>query len=232
VEQWWKNNDRRNSKYSKKTIFYCHFFHHKSHTKWSGTGSGLRDMRPKNNLLRHGTAARMLLRTTVNYNTKCALLFLTPWIIIYFYIVKTGRLSVKNFWAQSQNYEKRLRVSSCLSVRLSAWNNSTPTRWNFITFCISVFRKAVDKIQSLLKSEQITGRSLEDTCTFMIISRWIPLRKRFVSDKSRRENQNTHFMFNKFSRKSCRLWDNVEKAGRTRQATDHNMAHSLGMLDN
>jgi hypothetical protein len=34
---------------------------------------------------------------------------------------------------------------------------------------------------------------------------------------------NTHFMFNNFfPRKSCRLWDNVEKYGRTREATDDN----------
>jgi len=34
---------------------------------------------------------------------------------------------------------------------------------------------------------------------------------RNVSDKSCRENQNTHFMFNFFFRKSCSLCDNVEK---------------------
>jgi hypothetical protein len=35
------------------------------------------------------------------------------------------------------------------------------------------------------------------------------------------ENQNTHLTFNNFFfRKSCRLWDNVEKYGRARQARD------------
>jgi hypothetical protein len=34
-----------------------------------------------------------------------------------------------------------------------------------------------------------------------------------------------------FLRKSCRLWDNVEKDCRTRQATDENMAHEHCMLD-
>jgi len=57
-----------------------------------------------------------------------------------------------------------------------------------------------------------------DICTFMIISRSVLLKMRNVSDKSCRENQNTHFMFNNFLfRKSCRLWDNVEiffRAGR------------------
>jgi len=37
---------------------------------------------------------------------------------------------------------------------------------------------------------------------------------RHISDKNCRENQNTHFMFNNFFRKSCWLWDNVEKCGR------------------
>jgi len=32
-------------------------------------------------------------------------------------------------------------------------------------------------------------------------------------------------------RKSCRLWDNVEKYGRAGQATDDNMAQALCMLD-
>jgi len=33
-------------------------------------------------------------------------------------------------------------------------------------------------------------------------------------------------------RKSCRLWDNVEKYCRAGQATDDNMAHAHCMLDN
>jgi len=35
---------------------------------------------------------------------------------------------------------------------------------------------------------------------------------------------------NFFVRKSCRLWDNVEKICRAWQATDHNMAHAHCML--
>jgi hypothetical protein len=46
---------------------------------------------------------------------------------------------------------------------------------------------------------------------------------RSISDKSCRENQNTHFIINNFFHKSCRLWDNVEKYGTARQATDENM---------
>jgi hypothetical protein len=73
----------------------------------------------------------------------------------------------------------------------------------------------------------ITGTLHEDPRTFIIISRWIFPRMRNISDKSCRENQNTHFMFNHFSRKSCRLWDNVEKYGRARQTTDDNIIRRM-----
>jgi len=49
------------------------------------------------------------------------------------------------------------------------------------------------------------GTLHEDLCTFMITFRWIILRIRDVSDRSFRENQNTHFMFNNFIRKLCHL---------------------------
>ena len=60
----------------------------------------------------------------------------------------------------------------------------------------------------------------EDVFTFMIIYRPILLRMRNVSNKSCRENQNTHFMSNNFFRKLCRLRDNVEKCGGTREAAE------------
>ena len=43
----------------------------------------------------------------------------------------------------------------------------------------------------------------------------------------------THILFSMtlFSRKYCRLRDNVEKFRRAGQATDDNMAHAHGMLD-
>jgi len=56
------------------------------------------------------------------------------------------------------------------------------------------------------------------------------LRMKSVSDKSCRENQNTHCAFNIFFRKSCRLWENVEKYCTVGRATD-GMAHEYCMLD-
>jgi hypothetical protein len=67
----------------------------------------------------------------------------------------------------------------------------------------------------------------------MIISSYFILRMKNVSDEICRENQNTHFTSNNFFfLKSCRLWDNVEKLFRVRQATDDNMAHAHCILDN
>jgi len=61
----------------------------------------------------------------------------------------------------------------------------------------------------------------------MIISHSVLLRMRNVSDKNCTENQNTHFVFCNISpppRKPCRFWDNVEKYGTSRPATDDNTA--------
>jgi hypothetical protein len=53
--------------------------------------------------------------------------------------------------------------------------------------------------------------------------RWVILKMINVSHKSCWENRNAHFMFNIFSpRKSCCLWDNVEKYDRAGEATDDN----------
>ena len=55
----------------------------------------------------------------------------------------------------------------------------------------------------------------------MTTCRYLLPRMRNVSDKSCRKDQNTHFMFNNvFLRKSCRLWDNVEKYGGAKGATN------------
>jgi hypothetical protein len=45
------------------------------------------------------------------------------------------------------------------------------------------------------------------------------------------EKIKTHFIFNDFFRKSCLLWDNVEKYCRAQQATNNNMAHAHCTLD-
>jgi hypothetical protein len=61
---------------------------------------------------------------------------------------------------------------------------------------------------------------MKTTRLFLTISRSFLLRLRNFSDKICRRNQTTHFVLSKHFRKSCRLWDNVEKYCTAGQATD------------
>jgi len=70
------------------------------------------------------------------------------------------------------------------------------TDFNDISF-LMIFRKYVEKIHFLLKSDKNKGYLHEDISTFMIISRSILLRMRNVSDKVG-EKIKTHFMSNNF----------------------------------
>jgi hypothetical protein len=91
----------------------------------------------------------------------------------------------------------------------------------FMKFGIWVlFENMLRKLKVCEYLARIAGLSHDELCTFMIISRSVLLRMRNVSDKSCTENQNTHFLCSVtlFFRKSCRLWDNVEKYGRDREA--------------
>jgi len=131
-----------------------------------------------------------------------------------------------------QNCEEQLLDSLCPSFRPSTRNNLAPTGRIFMKFSIWVF----------------FGNCRENSLFIIIWQEWELYMKTSkhlwsrlpqfslewdISDKSFRENKNTHFMFkNFFFRKSCRLWYNVEKTYyRARQATDDNMAHAHFMLD-
>jgi len=52
-----------------------------------------------------------------------------------------------------------------------------------------------------------------------------------VADRSCRESQNTHFMFNNFFQNLCLWWDNMEKYCWAGQSTVDNMVHAHCMLD-
>ena len=80
----------------------------------------------------------------------------------------------------------------------------------------------------LHKNMTITGTLHEYLCTFMIISRCILIRIRYVSDESCGGNQNTLIMFNNlFFWKSCRFWDNVEKCCRAGEAIDDHITRRM-----
>ena len=59
--------------------------------------------------------------------------------------------------------------------------------------CLTIFRKSVENLEVSLKSNKNKNGN-----TFLIISRSLLVRMRNVSDKSCRENQNTHFVFGNF----------------------------------
>jgi hypothetical protein len=60
-------------------------------------------------------------------------------------------------------------------------------------FDIGVFLENLWGKFSLKSDKNLTGAFRENVCTFVIISRSVLLRRRNVSDKSCRENQNTVF---------------------------------------
>jgi len=109
----------------------------------------------------------------------------------------------------------KLRKANIIFVRsacLSEWNNSAPTGWILIKFYMSIFRMFVETVQARRKRNKNNGYFIWRLWTFMRISHWIFLTMRKVSDKSCKENQNTHFMFSTPPppRKSCLLLDSVE----------------------
>ena len=66
-----------------------------------------------------------------------------------------------------------------------------------------------------------------ETCVNLWEYRWILLRMRNIFNKSSRENQNTHFVFSNFFRKSCRYWDKVEKYDTAGQAADDSITRRM-----
>ena len=112
----------------------------------------------------------------------------------------------------------------CLSVCLSAWNNSAPIGRILMKCDIRIF---LDKLSIKCKFHynrtRITGTLHEYLPTLMAVSRSVLFVMRNVSDKSCRENTHILLSVNLFFRKSCRLWDNAEKYCTAGQATDNNI---------
>jgi len=121
-------------------------------------------------------------------------------------------------------------VCVCVSVCVCPRMKQLGSRWtNFYEIAIWVFfRISVQENSNVLKMWCVLS-----TRTYLrIISRWIVPRMRNGSDKRCRENRNTFLCSVNFPpRKSCRLWDNMEKYCTARQDTDDNVAHAQCMLD-
>ena len=115
----------------------------------------------------------------------------------------------------------------CPSVRTEQLGSH---RTDFHEICyLAIFLKSIEKTHVSLKPEKNNRYFTWRLVSFMIISLWFPFRMRNVSDKSCRENRNTHFLFSNFffPQKLCRLWDNVEKYGSAGQATDDSVMRRM-----
>jgi len=101
------------------------------------------------------------------------------------------------------------------------WLSGAQVQRNLI---LEYFSKICRKNQVSLTSDKNSGFSTWRPEYILILSPLFLLRMRNVSYKGCRENQNVHFMFsNSFFRKSCRLWDNVEKCCRVGHDTFKNI---------
>jgi hypothetical protein len=60
-----------------------------------------------------------------------------------------------------------------------------------LNFCVSIFRKSVEKSQVFLRMVRITGISRKKQYTFMIIYCSVLPKIKNISDKNFRENRNT-----------------------------------------
>jgi hypothetical protein len=115
--------------------------------------------------------------------------------------------------------------SACLAVRMRILG-SQQTDFHEIWY-LSIFPKSIEEIQVSLKSDENDGHFTWRPVYIFISCRTLR-RMRNYSDKSCRENQNTHFMFNNFFfPKIARLWDVIEKCGTTRQAAYDNIIRRM-----
>jgi hypothetical protein len=114
-----------------------------------------------------------------------------------------------------------------MSVHPSTWNNTAPTGRIFMKFDIwEFFCNLSRKLMFHWNRTRITGTVHEDQYTFLTISRSVLLRMRNVSDKFA-EKIETHILCSVTCfRKSCRVWDNVERYCTGGHAIDENMAHA------
>ena len=130
-------------------------------------------------------------------------------------------------------------MSVCLSVCLSVRSPTRPqgtTRLaldgysqNLIFQCF--LKNSSRKSKFYYNRTRIKSTLHEDQYTFSIISLSVLLRIKKYFRKICRESQKTHFIFNDFFRKSCCLWDNVEKYYIAGLAKDGTVAHEHCMLD-
>jgi hypothetical protein len=153
-------------------------------------------------------------------------LFLLPF-ASYFLQLVLPNLSISKFCVPIlgafENCDNRILSTSCLSllplsVRLSAWHNSTPTGRVFKKFNVRVFSENPSRRFKFNNNQtKIKGILREDRYTVMFISRSIILKTRNVSGKIVLKMK-TRIIYSLlfFPENPCRLCSNMEKYGRNR----------------
>ena len=107
---------------------------------------------------------------------------------------------------------------------LFAWNDSSPTGRIFTKFYFfSIVRKLDEKLQIPFKTlTRITDSLHEYQYIFFVISRWI-IRRMFHTKAVEKTTTYILCSINVFQKKKCRVWDNFDKYGRSREGTDNNI---------
>ena len=115
-----------------------------------------------------------------------------------------------------------------MSVHLSVRNNSASLNESWWNVILEHF------LENLSRNFKVFFNLTRTTCTshkylrtFMIISCWITLKIRSISDRNCRENQNTRFVFSTCFAKIVPLLYRVKKCGRSGETTDENI---VGLL--
>jgi hypothetical protein len=123
--------------------------------------------------------------------------------------------------SKSDSYLRHVCVSICPSVHASAWYNSAPTGRIFMKFDMWVFFENLSRNFKFRWNVTIITDTLHEyLCAFMI-SRWILVRMRTVSDKCCRENQNTFCAQNPFPESRVVyeiMWKNMVEPDRPQMA--------------
>jgi hypothetical protein len=115
--------------------------------------------------------------------------------------------------------------------RATLWHPLHGFLWNFMFG--DFFENLSKKFKFDYNLTRLMGTLHEDKCIFMI-SCWMLLRMRNVSDKSCRENQNIRFVFNTFFLKIVPFMRQYAKLCQSQRGHrwQYNTAHVLGMLHN
>jgi hypothetical protein len=136
-----------------------------------------------------------------------------------------------SFQACLQNFEKQLLALSCLSAFLSIPVHLEQLGCSWMDFheirYLRIFQKFVKKIQVSLKSDK-NNRCFKWIAVYVYNSNWpnSALSGRFFRQKLHRKSKHILYPVN-FFWKFFHLWDNVEKYGGAKQATDDNIIRCI-----